>query len=220
MKKKFTLIIILLVFSSQLKAQSDWYTTQGGETIFSLMNFNDNFNDATVLRFSPVFNWQSLLNKDISKSFGIFTGIAFRNVGFIADDPDSAAIRKKFRTYNVAVPVGFKFGNLDRAFIYAGFDAEYAFNYKEKTFVNGDKEDKDVYWFSNRIQQFQPSVFMGFQLLRGTNIKFKYYLNNFFNPDRTDVYQSDYERFDGNIFYFSLNADLFYKSKFYYSERD
>jgi hypothetical protein len=47
------------------------------------------------------------------------------------------------------------------------------------------------------------------------NIKFKYYLNSFFNPDHPE-YASEYERFDANIFYVSLNSNLFTGAKFVY----
>ena len=189
-------------------AQSSWYNTTGGETIFSFYSFSE-ANDGTILRFAPVFNTQSMMNMDISNNFGIFIGVAVRNVGFIADDPDNPDVKKKFRTYNLALPVGIKVGNLKGTFVYAGFDVEYAFNYKEKTFMFGDKEEKDVYWFTDRVNQFQYGVAFGVQFFRGSNLKFKYYLSEFFNPDRTDLYASNYERFQGNIFYFSLNTDLF-----------
>ena len=217
MKKLTLTIIIASLFLIEGRAQSKWYSTTGGETILSLNAFSDPTNESTVVRFAPVFNFQSLMNNDISESFGIYTGFSMRNVGFIADDPSDAATRRKFRTYNAAIPLGVKLGNLDGAFIYAGFDAEYAFNFKEKTFVNGDKTGKKTYWFTSRVQQWQPSAHVGFQFLKGTNIKFKYYFNTFFNPDRTDVYATEYERFDGNIFYVSFNSNLFYNTKFYYN---
>lgn len=216
MRKTVYIIIVAIFLINEVEAQSRWYTTSGGETIFSLNAFSDPVNESTVLRFAPVFNFQTLINNDVSASFGIFTGLSMRNVGFIADDPDDVSVRRKFRTYNLAIPFGIKLGNLDGTFIYGGVDAEYAFNFKEKRFVDGNKEEVNVYWFTNRVKQFQPAVHVGFQFLKGTNIKFKYYLNTFFNSDRTDVYASEYERFDGNVFYFSLNSNLFYNTKFYY----
>ena len=216
MKQSVFIIFLAIFFVNEVTAQSRWYTTSGGETIFSLNAFSDPVNESTVVRFSPVFNFQTLMNNDLNESFGIFTGLSMRNVGFIADDPADASVRRKFRTYNLAIPFGIKLGNLDGTFIYGGVDAEYAFNFKEKRFVDGDKEEVNVYWFTNRVKQFQPAVHVGFQFLKGTNIKFKYYLNTFFNSDRTDVYASEYERFDGNVFYFSINSNLFYNTKFYY----
>ncbi len=216
MKKIFILVIISVSVIYSSYGQGEWYSTSGSETIFSFPFFKDQNQDATVVRFAPVINLQFLMNKDLSENFGIFTGIAIRNVGFIADDPSDPSVRKKFRTYNLAVPFGIKIGNMNKLMLYAGFDAEYAFNYKEKTFINGSKQ-KEVLWFSNRHQSFMPAVHFGFQFATGMNIKFKYYLNSFFNPERIE-YTSDYERFDANIFYISLNSNLFRGTKFTYSE--
>ena len=218
MKKILLIFLCLVVLGNDAFSQKDsWYTTTGGEMIFSVHNFTNPDVDATVVRWAPVFNMQSMLNKDISRGFGIYTGIAVRNVGFITDDPDSSSIRRKFRTYNVAIPFGIKLGNLDGTFLYAGVDGEYAFNFKEKLFVNGSKEDKNVYWFSNRVNPWQGSVHVGFQFFSGTNIKFKYYLTKFFNEERS-VYADEYERFDGNVFYLSFNSNLFYNKRFYYDD--
>ncbi len=218
---RFIIIILFSVFiTTTSNAQSDWYTTTGGETIFSWNSFINSPNDGAVIRFAPVFNFQSMINKDMGKSFGVYSGIAIRNVGFIADDPDpaNANTRWKFRTYNLAVPLGLKIGNMQGKFLYAGADLEYAFNFKEKRFENGDKVYKKTYWFTDRIRQFQPSVHVGFQFWGGMNLKFKYYPQSFFNPDRTDVYDTLYKRFDSNVFYISLNSNLFRGTKFTYTE--
>ena len=210
----FTLFLIGMSFLSY--GQSGWYCTSGSETIFSFPIFKDPNQDATVVRFAPVMNLQYMMNKDMGKSFGIYTGIAIRNVGFIADDPADGSIRKKFRTYNLGVPLGIKLGNMNKLMLYAGVDAEYAFNYKEKTFENDNKVQKNVAWFSNRHRAFTPAVHVGFQFATGLNIKVKYYLNSFFNPDYIN-YASEYERFDANVFYISLNSNLFKGTKFTYS---
>ena len=137
--------------------QSGWYTTSGSETIFSFPIFKNPIQETTVVRFAPVLNLQYLLNKDFSNKAGFYTGIGVRNVGFIADDPDSSSIRKKFRTYNLGVPIGIKLGDMNKFMLYAGVELEYAFNYKEKTFVN-DTKTRDVSWFSSKHRQFQPAV--------------------------------------------------------------
>ena len=84
-------IIYLAVFSlsftgfSQSKTDpSKAYVTTGGELIFSFANVEQNGNsESSVMRFSPVVNLQAMLNKDMSKKFGVFTGLALRNVGYI-----------------------------------------------------------------------------------------------------------------------------------------
>jgi len=219
MKRTYLILFFILTMSSFSCGQGGWYSTSGSETIFSFPFFKDSNQDATVVRFAPVLNLQFMMNKDMGESFGIYTGLALRNVGFIADDPLDASIRKKFRTYNLGVPLGIKLGNMNKLMLYGGVDLEYAFNYKEKTFTNGSKTSKSVAWFSNRTRQFIPSVHVGFQFATGMNLKLKYYPQTFFNPDRSD-YASNYERFDANVFYISLNSNLFKGTKFTYSSSE
>jgi hypothetical protein len=216
MKKLIPFLSFTLLIVVSANAQSGWYTTSGSETIFSWNSPIHSAKDNTVVRFAPVLNFQSMLNKDLSKSLGIYTGVNLRSVGFITDDPADATIRRKFIKYNIGIPLGFKVGKMGKMFLYAGGNIEYAFNYKEKTFVNGDKESKKVYWFTDRIRTFQTAVHAGVQFHKGMNIKFQYYINSFFNPDRTDVYDTLYKRFDSNIFFVSLNANLFKGTKFTY----
>jgi len=133
MKYYISFAFILFLSTSFLQAQKsasaypnkDW--SSGGEWIFSTGNVEGQNN---VVRWSPVINLQNFLNFDRSQNFGWFTGVNLRNVGFIYDE--SPSIRKKFRTYNLGVPLGLKFGNLDKTFFYLGYELEMAFNYKEK----------------------------------------------------------------------------------------
>ncbi len=88
------------------------------------VNYNGDENGA-IMRWAPVLNIQSALNYDVAKSFGLFTGLAIRNVGYIYNnyvDREGYTVKKKFRTYNIGIPVGIKVGNLDKLFIYAGYD--------------------------------------------------------------------------------------------------
>jgi hypothetical protein len=180
------------------------------------------------MRFAPVFNFQSLVNYDLSKSFGLFSGLGVRNVGFIyqfkkANGEDT--VRKKFRTYNLGIPVGFKIGNLERFHFYGGYEFEWAFNYKEKTFDGGAKTDRFVVWFGNRNTPVVHSLFAGFQFPYGGNLKFKYYLTNFHNQSFKDASGNQpYADITANVFYISLNfflfknTDLYYKN--YYKEKE
>ena len=69
----------------------------------------------------------------------------------------------------------------------AGGEAELMFHYKEKQFINGDKQRKSKEWFSDKVNLFNPSVFAGIQLPGGMNVKFKYYLNDFLNQAYTET---------------------------------
>jgi hypothetical protein len=222
MKTRILLIQAILLVGVSSYAQ-DTYTTSSGELIFSYANINYNGSEtSSVLRFSPVFNVQTLINKDMSDKFGVFTGLAVRNVGFIYDVPDQPGVRMKHRTYNLGVPIGFKIGNLDKAFLFGGYEFEIPIVYKEKTFVNEDKQDKTTIWFSNRVNTWNNTVFLGVQLPAGLSVKFKYYLTNFFNKDyestTSGVTTKPYANSDYNVFYFSLTANLFKGTDFEYSK--
>ena len=98
--------------------------------------------EGAIMRFSPVVNIQNWLNYDKSEKLGFFTGLSVRNVGFIYDVDETT--RKKYRTYNVGIPVGVKFGNLSDKFLFFGYELEIPIAYKEKTFVDEDKQDKKI----------------------------------------------------------------------------
>jgi hypothetical protein len=222
MKMRILFIPALLLASVAGYAQKP-YTTSSGELIFSYANIKYKGNEtSSKLRFSPVFNIQTLVNFDRSDKFGIITGLAVRNVGFIYDVPDQPGVRMKHRTYNLGIPIGVKIGNLDKVFIFGGYELEIPFVYKEKTFVNEDKEDKSTIWFSNRVNTFNNTVFLGVQLPKGLSVKFKYYLTNFFNKDfestTNGVTSKPYADSNYNIFYFSLTTNLFRGTDFEYSK--
>jgi len=203
-------------FSQSKENKSKAYVTTGGEVIFSFAN-----SDGSGVRFSPVINLQVMVNKDMSKSFGLFTGLALRNVGYITNDyinpSDNLDYKKKFRSYNVGLPVGFKVGNLEKTFFYGGYEVELAVAYKEKTYENGDKIDKITGWFSDRQEIFQHGFLAGFEFPYGFNIKFKYYLSEFHNRDYTNnAGIKPYGALKANIFYVSLNFFLFKNLDFYY----
>jgi hypothetical protein len=206
--------------------QTKYYTTSGGEMIFSFATIDDNGREeSAVIRWSPFFNFQTMFNADFTPNFGLYGGLAVRNVGFIYDqyriydetNPDEyTTVKKKFRSYNVGVPVGFKVGDLKKFFLYGGYEVELPVNYKEMTFEGDRKADKFNVWFSKRQEQFQHGFLVGIQFPYGANIKFKYYLSNFHNQDFTDGNgNKPYAGLKSNVFYISFNADLFKNTKFY-----
>jgi hypothetical protein len=219
MKKIILSVILVLFFFEFGFTQSQSYFSSGGEMIFSFATIDDNGNsDGSILRWSPVFNWQGMYNYDLNDNIGLFTGLAIRNVGYIYNnymDKEGHSVKKKFRTYNLGIPVGFKIGNLKKAFLYAGYDIEFPFHYKEKTFKDENKTKTSV-WFSDRVEQFQHGFMVGIQLPYGANIKFKYYLSEFHNQSYTesDGYKP-YENLSSNVFYISLNYNLFTNTKEY-----
>ena len=221
--KKITVLILLVFFLIvEARSQTKIYTTSGGEMIFSFATINDNGSEeSSTMRWAPWFNIQTMVNFDFTENVGLFSGLGVRNVGYIYDnytDPTSGdVVKKKFRTYNLALPVGIKLGKISKAFLYGGYEFELPFLYKEKTFQN-EKKDKFSVWFSDRVETFQHGFLVGVQLPYGANIKFKYYLSNFHNKDYTEtvngVTVKPYANLDANIFYFSLNFNLFKNAKF------
>lgn len=222
MKNIFTLIIFIIFITISGYSQTKPYFTSGGEMIFSFASIDDNGKDgSSVMRWAPVLNIQSMLNVDMSENFGIFTGLAIRNVGYIYDgytinseirgiDEGEFTYKKKFRSYNLAVPAGIKIGKLDKMFLYAGYEVELPFLYKEKTFDGGDKIDKITGWFSPRQELFQHGFLVGIQFPYGLNLKFKYYVSEFHNQGYTDgAGNKPYAGLESHVFYFSLCSYLF-----------
>jgi hypothetical protein len=200
-------------------AQTKIYSSASGEMIFSFANITRNGNKVdSKLRWSPVFNLQGLVNYDFNNHFGFFHGLTMRNVGFTYDQ--SADTMKKFRTYNVGIPLGIKLGNLEKGlFIYGGYEFEMPFHYKEKTFINEDKTDKISVYFSNRVNWYTQSLFVGLNFPGGYNLKFKYYINEFFNKNYTEstsgVQVKPFENFNAHVFYIALDYNVFKDVKDY-----
>lgn len=212
--------ILSIAFHSQSQ-DNKVYWTGGGEWIFSFVDASDGQNEwGSVMRFSPVFNFQTMANYDLSEHLGIYSGLAVRNVGFIADTEPGT--RKKYRTYNLGIPIGIKIGNMDRMFLFGGYEFDLPFVYKEKTFENEEKTDKAVIWFSDRNSTTMHSLFAGVNFPFGMSLKFKYYLSNFFNQDYSAVIDGTstmpYENVEATIFYFSLSFKVFEGKEFYYKE--
>ena len=213
-----------LAWSQETSDQKKIYSTMGGELIFSWADVTDNGADAnTILRFSPVFNFQNQLHLDVNEKFGLFTGLNVRNVGFIYDDPVEVNTRYKLRAYTLGIPIAIKVGDMQGAFFFAGYELEFPIAFKEKKFVNEDKESKSTDWFSKKTPGAYSSLFAGVQGPYGLQLKFKYYMTNFVD---TDYVANDgngnpiypYQNFDANVFYISLSYQIFKDAHFYYEE--
>ena len=224
MKKISIFIITFILFASITNAQDKFYTTSGGEMIFSFATINDNGSaNGNIVRWSPVFNAQFYGNYDVTNNIGLLFGAAIRNVGFIYEPSSSsesefAGTKKKFRNYDFGIPVGIKVGKMNKAFFFAGYEIEFPFNYKEKTFINEQKTKFNV-WFSDRVPSYYHTVFAGVQFPYGLSLKFKYYLTGFFNQNYTeDNGHQPYKNIEANVFYFSLSSSLFRGSEVYIKE--
>lgn len=221
MYRSIILFTVTTILATTAVAQEDEiYFDTGGEFIFSWASVNnDGVEGGVITRFSAFFHLQLLASRDFNRNFGAFWGLSMRNIGFIYDVPDSANTRKKYRNYTLGIPVGIKLGNLNRTFMYTGYELEIPINYKEKTFVNEKKVDKFNVWFSDRSPSVYHTLFVGLQSRRGLNLKLKYYFTNFFNQDFEEniagTIVKPFENFQANVFYISLNIDLFRNTSFY-----
>lgn len=223
--KKFIFTLILGCMISVIgHAQSKVYSTTGWEMIFSWADVDyDGTNGNTLMRWAPVINIQSYLNYDASEKFGLYTGLAIRNVGYIMDnyvDREGHTVKKKFRTYNLGIPLGVKVGNLKKMFVYAGYAIEFPFHYKEKTFKDENKTKDVQTFFSDRVEQFQHGLVVGIQFPYGANLKFKYYFSEFHKQGYTE--SDGYMPYDGlksNVLYISLNFNIFRNADFVAEEQ-
>jgi len=222
--RKTTTLIILSILSLSIMAQDKKvkvYGSMASEMIFSFASIdNHGYDQGNIMRWAPALNLQGMLNVDFNNYFGLFTGAAVRNVGFIYENPRDTLnnSKYKYRTYNFGIPIGFKVGKLDKFLFFAGYEVEFPFVYKEKYFLNDEKEDKDVMWFSDRVEPVQSSLLAGIQFPYGPTLKFKYYLTNFHKKDYVElidgVSSKPYD-FDANVFYFSICWNLFTNWKEY-----
>jgi hypothetical protein len=160
------------------------------------------------VRFTLFFHLQHFIHINFSRRFGMKTGFTVRNVGFIVKNDQ---YKSKYRTYTIGIPLALKLGDMGRHIsFYAGGEAGFAFNFKEKHFKDGEKNAIKTEWFSNKTNWFQPNLFLGLQFAKGTNIKFSYYPMNFFNEDYREDGRKPFDGVNVNLFYTSLSFQLFH----------
>lgn len=187
--KKLLLVACIGLLSLATSAQVKTYNTSGSDFILGYGLLDDTLNPNVVPRLSLWFHYNQTFHFDVAKHFGFFIGYGFSNLGFIAQYNDSLETTKKYRTYNIGVPMGFKFGDFSDnkpMFFFAGAAADVPFHFKEKTFYGKDKHHKYGEWFSQRVNLFQPSFFVGVTLPNKSSIKVQYYFMDFINSGFTD----------------------------------
>lgn len=219
MRKALAIICSFYALLATAQESSKWYRTSGGEWMFSSAILDVNGSDqGSIIRFSPFFNATGLTNHDFSSKAGMFIGLSVKNVGFIYDVPDTS-LRYKFRIYDVGIPIGLKFGDMDGTFLFAGYEIEFPINYKEKLFENEKKEDKFNVWFSDRTDPVYHTLMLGMQFKNGATLKFKYHITNFHDQGFTEevdgVEVKPYDGLNANVFYISLGYGLFKKKDFW-----
>ena len=199
-------------------------------------------NVKNIMRFTLWFHFQQSWHYDFNNNVGVMFGFGMRNIGFITEPEefyfhqsngkvthyhedgtgqalDNRLSKVKQRTYTFGMPVALKVGNFDKGFyFFAGGEYEYAFHYKEKVWLDGEKK-KYSEWWGDEVTQFLPSAFAGVTFAKGATIKFKWYLENFMNRnhtakiDGTDIRIKPYDNYNVQLFYVSLTWTVSNKKK-------
>jgi len=146
---------------------------------------NTNINTLGIIRFTYAVNLGVTFNFNFSPHVGMFTGLDIKNIGYIEQ---SNGYTLKRRTYNVGVPLGFKFGNMadNKCKVFLGGGIEAPINYNEKFFHDRDNKKRINEWFSDRTPQLMPYAFLGASFNHGISTKVQYYPNNFLNQNFKD----------------------------------
>ncbi|MBL7704305.1 MAG: outer membrane beta-barrel protein [Taibaiella sp.] len=172
----------------------------------------------TVPRFTLFPHFGTSAHYNFSRSFGIFSGLGIKNIGFIDkynNSPDSTVIR---RNYTIGIPLGLKFGNMSGTYAMIGGGIDIPFWYKEKGFVKRNDKDKMNEWFSQRSATVLPYVFVGARFHPGVYVKAVYYPTNFMNPDFKETENGfslqPYKDFNVNLMMLSVGFDLPYRPKY------
>ncbi len=187
MKYKLAIVLAFALLSTQSFAQKKPYFTNEGDMIFSYGLATDSAGkDVTShVRFSAWYHFGKTLNIDFSKSAGFITGLDLINVGMITKPIEGITVKQ--RAYSLGLPVGFRFGNLDkRQFITLGAVGEVMLDYKEKVFDGNKKVQKHHEFLSNNTNLFNQSVFLKYQK-KSVYICAKYYLMDFLKPSNINV---------------------------------
>ena len=226
--KKILFIALILIGIVTFNANSqkmEIYTNTSGEMILQMSDINRGGDQVpTDLRWTVFFHLGQYVHFDINNTFGFYSGIAVRNVGFIMNEKElnsqneSVLVKHIHRTYNLGVPIVFKIGSLkDNFFAFVGAEYEWLFQYKHKYWPSGagsrnNEKVKYTNWFSNETPSFIPSVFAGVQFPKGIHLKFKYYLQNYMNQDFKDSNgDKPFEDLEVRLFYVSLSFTIPYK---------
>jgi hypothetical protein len=156
-------------------------------------------------RYSYYFNAGFDMNWNINSRLKPFTGMCLKNIGLIMHE---GLTTTKHRVYFLGFPLGVKaYGKSKRNFLKLGADFNLALNYKQKTFIDGKKEDKFNEWRSSRVPTWYPSVFAGVRY-ESLSVTLNYYYNNFFNKDYTKLGLKPYTNTDAQMVTISFGINL------------
>jgi hypothetical protein len=233
--QKLVLGIFLFVLPPCITYAQKIYSFNVWEFIFSYSNleytnaFIAEYPDAEIagsnVRFTLFFHFEHDWHIDFTNNIGLITGFGIRNIGISSDESlplttagdDYEEYKLIRRTYTTGIPIALKLGSFkDHLYFYGGGEYELAMHFKEKywsgSYDRSGAKTKYNEWFGSQTPLLLPSVFAGVQLPGGFNLKFRYYLNNFLNPEyekesTSDVFNlSDLTRYKTTqLYYISLS---------------
>nr|WP_321451902.1 hypothetical protein [uncultured Carboxylicivirga sp.] len=196
--KKVYIIALLIIIAIRANSQTDVYSISSGEMVFGWADVESGGQSiSNNLRFTAFLHLGQYVHLDFNDAIGFYSGVALRNIGFITEDDALGMEKEKHRSYTLGIPLALKLGSFRNNFyLYGGAEYELLFHYKYKYWEDG-KKYKTTEWFSDRTNRFVPSAFVGIQLPKGLNLKFKYYLDDFLNTDfkKGDNPRNDYSRY-------------------------
>lgn len=237
-----SLISISQTFNDTIVKKNKIYSSAGGELIFSFVNPNTDFEESS-LRFSAWYHTQFNWHYDITQNVGVFWGLGSRNIGYTTKPKSNNIYIKNFtilnqnqyeldsrfdstqqittikrRVYTLGIPLGIKIGAIEKnQFLFLGGEIEFPFHFKNKVWVDDKKVHIASEWFSKQNNSYFLSVFAGFQFPWGTNIKLKWYLNDFLNSNYRVVQNGGdvkpYEKLKSQMFYISFGMNMFNSKK-------
>ena len=138
----------------------------------------------------PRISWSlplSVYKSRISESAVFVSGVVLRNEGVIYDYQGD---RFKKRALSIGPSVSIV-GKIGEGMIYSlGLGLDYNFHYKEKTFVDKERKQKEVTlreWGSNRVNKLNYSAKVGIGSSNGLYIYGEYFFREFLNRDFTET---------------------------------
>jgi hypothetical protein len=179
MKKFSFLFATLLCLQFVAFSQNPVYGVFESKTLFQIGMMQDSAgnNVSSIVRFTPFANYSIQAHKDFSNTVGAYIGIGVKNQGFITKYNNDTTV--KSRAYCLSIPVGLKFGNMEKdMYFYLAGEFLAQFDYKEKVFY-GSTKDKRKNLYTNDINPIVWSSTVGVNL-QGFTIGAEYTLTNFF----------------------------------------
>jgi hypothetical protein len=166
---------------------------------------NNPANFQKIMRFSYLPNINVLYHLTVGKHIDLSGGVAVNNVGLIYTD----SIKQKHRSINLGLPLALSLGSLgknDVWSVWAGYEPEYFWHYKNKQFKNNIKFKQNDYVSPTTVRRGTGvSVGVGY---KDYYFRVKYYLNDFFNDNYVAANGTmPYKNSQSNIYFLAFGSN-------------